>query len=713
MKKSLSFFCTILIFLNTGFSQPPAAEKKNVNETIFGINISDPYRYLENLTDTSVESWYRQQAAYAKAQLNKFPDRQKIMQDFFSFGRNMTNLKASMEITDKYLIYLKVINPMNAVFEYHLIDRKANKDTLLFRSNDPAIMDTSQYRLEKINLSPDEQLLCLEGNKKDGSEFQCLRFYHIPSMKILPDKVFKKFRRWMPDSRSIAVLAVQTTDIKSDKLYENTAIEIYTIGKDGLVDIFSARSAPHLKLDPKYITRITTNTESSYIAGSTVSVSSYIHNIYFAPLGNYNIISRAWKPILFPRDSVTDIVNSTNIIIYGDYIYYKSASGNPNYTLRRVSIPSGKKEVIVNDREGILHDFTIVNDRLYYVLRNGLQCQLFVSSLKDIKNRKQVILPKEGMVSIETTKGNKRVLLTIRSWTSFTEEYLFNPDDQSWTINPLHTNLKLPWQDKVESKEVWVTARDGTKVPLTLIYPKDLKLDGQNPALIYGYGSYGDSEFPSVNPIELFQVSKGIIKAIAHVRGGGELGDQWHLAGMKKTKSNTWNDFIDCAEWLIENKYTSPSRLIGEGSSAGGVLIGRAITERPDLFCGAIINVGLMNASRFAFTPNGANHFDEFGNPSINEEFKSLYEMDAYLHIKDKTAYPAIYITAGWNDARVIAWQPGKFAARIQNSTTSGKPVYFIVNFDAGHFQSLDPLNDIINRIVFLYQQWDFNPFGK
>jgi len=690
------------------YAQPPKAPSQSVTETIFGKQVTDPYRNLENLADSNVEKWYRQEGADAKEQLNKFPNRKKIMQNFFSFTSSMSgNNKASVIITDRYLIYVRAIIPMKDVREYHLFNRKTNQDTILFRSDDPAVMDTSQYRIMSLKMSPDENYLCLDGYKKDGSEFQCLRFFHIPSMKILPDIVFKKFEGWMPDSRSIAVLDVPITDTRSDELYENTAIDIYTIGKDDFVDIFSTKSTPQLKLNPRHITEITSNTESSYLAAYTLSSSPYFHNIYFAPLGTYNKIKRAWKPVLFPNDSV----DNAGVIIYGNYIYYRSASGNANFTLRRVSVLSGKKEIIINDRERILHDFTIANNTLYYILRNGLQCQLFASSLNDLKDSEQLSLPKEGLASIGVTPGSKRVLLTIASWTAPNEEYLFDPADHSWSINPLNSLAKLPWKGKVESKEVWVKARDGVMVPLTLIYAKDFKPDGKAAALITGYGSYGHSEFPSMNPMYLLDASKGIVIAIAHVRGGGELGADWHLAGMKKNKFNSWNDFIDCAEWLVSNKYANGSKLIAEGNSAGGILVGRAVTERPDLFCGAVITVGVLNASRFAYTSNGEYHFDELGNPAIEEDFKSLYEMDAYLHIKDSVAYPAMYITAGWNDIRVIPWQPGKFAARLQNSSVQGNPVYFVMNFDAGHMSM--GLDDIINRFAFLYQQWKIDPYEK
>ena len=173
--------------------------------------------------------------------------------------------------------------------------------------------------------------------------------------------------------------------------------------------------------------------------------------------------------------------------------------------------------------------------------------------------------------------------------------------------------------------------------------------------------------------------------AVAHVRGGGEYGEDWYKAGYKLTKPNTWKDFIACAEYLIKNGYTSPSRLAGTGGSAGGILIGRAVTERPDLFGAAIFQVGCLDMLRIETTPNGVPNIPEFGSIKTKEGFKGLYEMSAYDHVSDGTKYPAVLLTTGINDPRVEPWQSAKMAARLQAATAGGKPVLLRVDYEAGH----------------------------
>lgn len=211
-------------------------------------------------------------------------------------------------------------------------------------------------------------------------------------------------------------------------------------------------------------------------------------------------------------------------------------------------------------------------------------------------------------------------------------------------------------------------------------------MDGSNACLMEGYGAYGVSITSGLDLRQNALAVQGAVIAIAHIRGGGEKGDAWYKAGLKTTKPNTWKDFISCAEYLIDKGYTSSQKISGIGTSAGGVLISRAITERPDLFAAAICNVGCANALRLEFGANGPVNIPEFGTVKDSIECKALYEMDGMQHVVKGTKYPAVICVAGWNDSRVIAWEPGKFAAALQNATSSGKPVLMKVNYNNGHF---------------------------
>ena len=237
----------------------------------------------------------------------------------------------------------------------------------------------------------------------------------------------------------------------------------------------------------------------------------------------------------------------------------------------------------------------------------------------------------------------------------------------------------------VESKETKVSSYDGTLVPLSLIYKKGIKLDGSHPTLLDGYGAYSITIDPEFNPRYLAWIEQGGVLAFAHVRGGGEYGEEWHRAGMLQNKPNTWRDFIACAEYLIKQGYTSSAKLAGQGGSAGGILIGRAFTERPELFAAALSDVGLSDMIRDMFSPDGPLNVPEYGDLKDRQGFQNLFEMSAYYHVKDGTHYPAVMITTGINDPRVVPWEPGKMAARLQAATASGKPVLLRVDYHGGH----------------------------
>jgi prolyl oligopeptidase len=238
---------------------------------------------------------------------------------------------------------------------------------------------------------------------------------------------------------------------------------------------------------------------------------------------------------------------------------------------------------------------------------------------------------------------------------------------------------------QIESEEVKCKSADGTMVPLSIIHKRGMALDGSHPTWLSGYGAYGITYDPSFQPTWLAFLEKGGIYAVAHVRGGGEYGEDWHQGGQKLTKQHTIDDFLAGAEYLVEHKYTSAAHLAGEGTSAGGITIGGAITQRPDLFGAALIRVGDSDSLRSETMASGPANIPEFGTVKDADGFKALYAMDAYQHVKADTRYPAVLLSTGVNDPRVAPWQAAKMTARLQASSSSDKPILLRVDYDAGH----------------------------
>ena len=237
----------------------------------------------------------------------------------------------------------------------------------------------------------------------------------------------------------------------------------------------------------------------------------------------------------------------------------------------------------------------------------------------------------------------------------------------------------------LEALEVEVPSHDGVMVPLALVYPKGLALDGRNPTLLDGCGAYGFTTQAWYDPRRYAWFERGGVLAFVNPRGSGAHGDAWHRAGFKATKPNTWKDGVAAARWLLTQGYASPAMLGIEGVSAGGIFVGRAVTTAPVLFAAAIFNVPLMDLVRFETTANGATNTGEFGTVAVESEFKALLEMSTYHQIRDGTAYPAVLLVHGLNDPRVGVWHSAKAAARLQQASSSGKPVLLRLDAHAGH----------------------------
>jgi oligopeptidase B len=254
------------------------------------------------------------------------------------------------------------------------------------------------------------------------------------------------------------------------------------------------------------------------------------------------------------------------------------------------------------------------------------------------------------------------------------------------------------------SERVYATAPDGTRIPVSLVYRKDLKRDGTRPMMLYGYGSYGHSIPISFNSARLSLLNRGVIYALAHIRGGGDLGKQWHDQGKMMLKKNTFTDFIAVAEHLLAEKYTSKDRLVIEGGSAGGLLMGAVVNMRPDLFKAVVSKVpfvDVINTMLDASLPLTVGEYQEWGNPSNKEEYEYMKSYCPYTNVAAKN-YPTMLVKTGLNDSQVMYWEPAKYVAKLREMKTDKNPLLFKVNMGAGHGGSSGRY-DFLKEVAFDY----------
>ncbi|MGL4630268.1 MAG: prolyl oligopeptidase family serine peptidase, partial [Leadbetterella sp.] len=345
------------------------------------------------------------------------------------------------------------------------------------------------------------------------------------------------------------------------------------------------------------------------------------------------------------------------------------------------------KTVVEEKPEYILRNIRKLKDFLLITFYNGTDYALYKYHFES-KKIMEIQLPFPTILGISQIDSESNIVyINLSSWKQPNTEFKLNVDTEKFTTSEFDKQPVLPKElENLVIKEIEVKAHDGKMIPLSIIHKKELQFDGKTTCLLTGYGAYGNGLKAVYNNMKISLAMDNVIIAIAHVRGGDERGQDWYKGGYKTTKPNTWKDFISCAEYLIAKKYTSSDKLFGEGTSAGGILISRAITERPDLFAAAICNVGCANAMRFEFSSNGQGNIPEFGTVKDKVECEALFEMDGLQHVVKNTKYPAVIGIGGWNDPRVPVWQPGKFIAALQNANISSKPTVLKINYDNGHF---------------------------
>jgi prolyl oligopeptidase len=321
--------------------------------------------------------------------------------------------------------------------------------------------------------------------------------------------------------------------------------------------------------------------------------------------------------------------------------------------------------------------------------------KLFATYLKDVTTRagvydlsgrleNEVTLPGPGTAG--GFGGNFDDKFVFYTFTSLSYPPSIFRYDIATRKSTLHRAAEIPGYkaEDYETKQVFYPSRDGTRVPMFLVYRKGLKLDGRNPTLLYGYGGFNITTSPSFSALRIALLEKGFVYASANLRGGGEYGEKWHEAGTKLKKQNVFDDFIAAAEWLIANRYTSPERLAIQGGSNGGLLVGAVMNQRPELFRVAIPQVGVMDMLRFHKFTIGWNWIADYGSSDNPEEFKALYAYSP-LHNLRAISYPATLVTTADHDDRVVPAHSFKYAATLQERQRGRAPVLIRIETKSGH----------------------------
>jgi prolyl oligopeptidase len=673
---------------------PPAAPVKPVIDHYHGAAVTDPYRYMENVDDPAVRSWMKAQDEYTRAMLARIPGRQGLLSRIQELDNAVPRVSARLLPGDQYLI-LKHLPGEVGLFNLYRRLGLSGRDSLLVDPEKIRLQATSQSRGKNEiwgwAVSNDRRYIAV-GIVPGGSELDGeLHVIEIATARETGDVIRHVGAEawepyWLPDDRSFVYGHLQKLPpgAPAAETRQKFRSYLHVLGTDTEKDIpvFGYGVVPSIDVDPSLIASVRTQPDSRYalgvLNGSVTRNSAY----YIAPVSTIGKAKTEWRKVADFADGVTDVT------VHGDDLYVLTYKDTPRFKILRLDAPSpdlASAEVVVPASEAVITGMEAAGDGLYVRLLDGGMTGLLRVPYGRRPKVERVSLPFAGAFYPWADPRVPGVLLTGVSWTRARQVFLYDPATKRVSNTGIAPAGPYDNPDNIESVEVKATSADGTLVPLSIVYPKGIKMDGSNPTLLEGYGGYGYTMEPDFRRLMLVWFEKGGIQATCHVRGGGEYGEEWHLAGKGQTKPNTWRDFIACAQYLIDHRYTSPPRLAGEGTSAGGILIGRAITERPDLFGAAIDNVGLSDTLRFELTQNGETNIPELGSTKTEAGFKALYAMSPYEHVEHQTAYPAVLLKTGLNDPRVDPWQMAKMTARLQAATSSQKPILLRVDSAGGH----------------------------
>ncbi|MDO5655808.1 MAG: prolyl oligopeptidase family serine peptidase [Flavobacteriaceae bacterium] len=687
MKKSIFTTLSIFIFAHAFAQQKwnyPETQKIPVYDTIWGKVLQDDYRWMEKTEDPKFVNWLKEQNTFSESVIDKIPNQDKIAASLKELMTAVGTLYGQAMGNDEVVIYGKSLATANATKIYYR-NLKTNKERLLLDGetyfpgkiasfSERAMSDDGKYF--KFNAS--------EGGKENGK----IRIMDLKTFSILPEELNGRVSAFINinGKNYVAYTASDNDNVRSGKII-GRKIMLHLPGTNVTEDKTIAdldKNAEMNSIGKEYYLAARQQNNKDYIFLNVFGASNYAQ-VYYKNKKDIFDTNIPWKNYVIPEEKQLPLSQSH----IGNDVYFLTSVNNPKYELRKSTVQNSKNSVLVYapPTDWKINNVQRAKDYLVIqITKNELESKNFAYHLKSGKIT-ELKTGLQGIVYI-TPLGFETNEATAESssWTSISPRYSYNLDKRKLVKGIFYSKINLPENPYLVAEELEIPSHDGVLVPISVVYDRRyLKKDGSNICILYGYGAFGISRTPNYDLLP-FLSDRGVIHVTAHVRGGGEKGDDWHIAGMKSNKHNSWKDMVAAAEYLIKNKYTSPEKLSLEGASAGGQLVGRALTYRPDLFRAAMVKVGVLNTMRGEFTPNPSPIGGEYGTLKDEKEAGYLYDADAYHQTKPGTKYPAQFITAGYNDPRVIVWQPAKYAAAMQSADVSGNPQLLVTEFEGGHF---------------------------
>ena len=659
----------------------PQTPKKSVSTDYQGVTVEDSYQWLEQDDDPQVRAWSDAQNQRTRKYLDNLPDRAAIEKQLTEWYAKSSPSYSSLVSRPGILFAMKFQPPK----QQQLLVTLASADDLKSERIvlDPNVLDA------KGTTAIDWFVPSLDGKRvavslsKGGSEDGTLHFYETPTGRALPDMIAHVqyptaggSAAWNADGTGVYYTRFPRKGERPEadlsfyqqiyfhKLGTPDSEDTYSIGKDFPRIAEITLAASH---DGKYILATVANGDGGEFA----------HYL----LGPEGPASAEWKQITHFSDQI-----KVARLGRDNAFYLLSRMDAPRGKILRLPLdaPELKNAVeIVRAGEAVIEHIVPTADALYVgdLLGGPSQIRHF-----DLSGKNATVIPIPQISAVQEMLALEDGSLLFRA-VSYTEPAAWFQCLKSKT-EPAKTALRntspVSFAD-IEVRREFAISKDGTKIPLNILFRKGTKRDGRNPTLLYGYGGYGISMSPNFDFTRRLWFDRGGVYVVANIRGGGEFGEDWHKAGNLTKKQNVFDDFAAAAEYLIKEKYTRPEKLAIQGGSNGGLLMGAMITQHSDLTRAVVSSVGIYDMLRVELAPNGAFNITEFGTVKNPEQLKALYAYSPYHKVVDGTPYPSILMMTGANDGRVAPYHSRKMIARLDEANKSKNPILLRTSSSAGH----------------------------
>jgi prolyl oligopeptidase len=669
---------------------PPKTPAGTTVDTIQGVQVADPYRWLEDAADTKVQAWSDGQNARTRGYLDSLP------------SEETTRAQLTKLITATSPSYSELEARGNAVFAIYsdpakqqpmlvTLDARADPKSRKMVLDPNALDAKGLTSIDWFVPSPDGKLVAMSLSK-NGSEDGTLHVYEVVTGKETGTPIARVQYptaggdlAWAEDGKSFWYTRYPGPDAPAVDQHFNMQVYYHRLGTDPAKDTLALGQKDGLErvsevfLDNRYdrgavlasVQRGDGGEWAFYVLRENqapVQVATYADRIVYAAIGPNDAIygiSRAGAP--------------NGKIVKADAPYASGALAHA-----AVIVSEARNAILSGGAEQHVQDLSLSKDRLFVRDIVGGPNQVRVFDLNGKARGALPLPPVAANSEIEPLAGGD-VLFDVSTYLRPRYFARWNPANGKASETALKVTSPISFAD-TEVKREFATSKDGTKVPVNIIERKGTKRAGSNPTLLYGYGGYGISQTPFfLGAMRRLWLDRGGIYAIANIRGGAEYGERWHEQGMLTKKQNVFDDFAAAGEYLISARYTSHDKLALMGGSNGGLLMGAEITQHPDLARAVVSAVGIYDMVRVELDPNGSFNTTEFGTVKNPEQFKALYAYSPYHHVQKGTAYPAVLMLTGATDGRVNPMHSRKFTAALQATTGSGLPVVLRTSANSGH----------------------------